>query len=290
MNKRLLFLLFTCLIFSQTATSQTMIEDGKVWISQLVGPTVDGDYALHICGDTILNNMNYKKAYYVDIGNDRYFGGFREVGNKVYFQEEQNPEILLYDFDLEIQDTFQLIIAPGAPSIDFVLESIQMETIQGIEMEVYNFANEQKWVRHIGSMDGLYYIGFGVAQALGSYAENGNILWCEEFFFSQSCNEYYQSIDECFTTSTADLNAYQELTYYPNPTSSTLTIDLEDLDQQGKLTISIWDLGKRRINHFQSTYSPRLEIDLTHFSKGVYFISLENSQGITIGTFKAVKM
>ena len=105
--------LLTCLVFTiclptQSQTSQleyrSFAQDGKIWEAQ-VGLIMENLYGNFIDGDTIINNVTWKKVYnYVGWPETgyTYYAAIRDEEKKVYAiaKGSQRPR-LLYDFNLQ---------------------------------------------------------------------------------------------------------------------------------------------------------------------------------------------
>ena len=106
-------LLTVCLVFTtclptQSQTSQIeyrpFAQDGKIWEAQ-VGWIMENLYGNFIDGDTLINNVTWKKVYNYAGWPEKgctYYAAIRDEGKKVYAiaKDSQKPR-LLYDFNLQ---------------------------------------------------------------------------------------------------------------------------------------------------------------------------------------------
>ena len=113
--KKLTFLLILLLIsiFSNSQTYYTFPDSNAIW-SQVSKNIYDGTIHKHrfgLYGDTIINSKTYSKIYSLYDStlihpNSTYYAAIREDSLKrVYILFVGFPEILLYDFSLNIGDT-----------------------------------------------------------------------------------------------------------------------------------------------------------------------------------------
>lgn len=76
-------------------------------------------------------------------------------------------------------------------------------------------------------------------------------------------------------------NTPKELTIFPNPASTNLTIEMEDLfESTHELQLTIFDvLGKVILSNKVATSTKQLQVDIQMIPEGVYLIELDNTQG-----------
>ena len=76
---------------------------------------------------------------------------------------------------------------------------------------------------------------------------------------------------------------------YPNPVASIVNVVIKS-PTESKLSLSLTD-SRGQLVYSYSTYSKGspLKMDMSRFASGVYILTLVNSSGNTIGTYKIVK-
>ncbi len=74
---------------------------------------------------------------------------------------------------------------------------------------------------------------------------------------------------------------------YPNPTNNNLFIDFESLDS--RVTISLYNSVGQQVGQIQNTEEPRLMVDLSNLSSGVYLIKIEDLTNKEIYFEKVIK-
>ena len=118
-----------------------------------------------IGGDTIINEKNYKHLLASNDSLKLHWtqnGAIREEEMKVYYFNNSN-EILLYDFDININDTISLL--RNGTNVNYVLDSIGFYTTEINELKAFyysTFTNKNPewkineiWLEGIGSLNGL---------------------------------------------------------------------------------------------------------------------------------------
>ena len=161
--KKNIILLIILILSVQGLMSQNYIPiaiEGAHWVIRYdeiesIQP-VDDLWEYHITGDTIINDLSYKKVLKRDLvvtqngppfeaeGPYELYGVIRDdsIGRKVYaikystFDEcPENQEYLLYDFSKNIGDTLNLCIIPDWN--EFVIDDIYSQEVLGFNTRVY---------------------------------------------------------------------------------------------------------------------------------------------------------
>ena len=145
---------------------RAFLEEGKVWAYHYYNDMTGKDFyeTIKVDGDTIIGGMSYKKIVDVATGNYRY--GMREDGRKVYCiyaNYESNGEKLIYDFGLNVGDTFKLYDADETvdPASRATVVSVDTIVVGNRAFRVMDVRpNDQLgssnwWVEGIGGMHGI---------------------------------------------------------------------------------------------------------------------------------------
>ena len=96
-------------IFQDNDDYRPFVEEGKVWTYHYYNDMTGKDFyeSLMVSGDTVVDDKSYKKI--VDVATGRVYCALREEGRKVYVNyPNHSGESLLYDFGLNVGDTFPL--------------------------------------------------------------------------------------------------------------------------------------------------------------------------------------
>ncbi len=135
---------------------------------------------------------------------------------------------------------------------------------------------------HIYSVPGYYNICLTVAYADGCYAH-----------FCDSSTYVFKTETEMITINVVNQlpNAINEaevftFTLYPNPASTTLTITTEQ--QTGKAQLNIYNTQGQLV--LSSTFDIQHSVlDISSFPCGIYYLTLQNEEGVTTKKFEVVK-
>lgn len=180
MRKGLLFMLlvFLPLLSNGQEIYRPFLEEGKVWTYHYYNDHTGKDFyeSLTVDGDTIIGDKSYKRI--VDVATESYQYGMREDGRKVYCiyaHYESNGEKLIYDFGLNVGDTFKLYDADETvdPSSRATVVSVDTIVVGNRAFRVMNIRPKDMmgwsnwWIEGIGSM---YYLTSNYLSVGNNYA------------------------------------------------------------------------------------------------------------------------
>ncbi len=273
----IVLLLFLNGLAVSSIQAQELVKDGNQWnIATL--PTFEPNtstYSYLIEGDTIFDDLTYKKVYSTtdSLGNNWVLSNnyLRENQHqKVYLKQNDGEEILLYDFSLNLGDTFQINQIPCQ------LKVVEIDTIKlnneelrkRMRLELLDFPEwgSTYWIEGIGSLQGVfnyyYFCTTDYSDKLLCHYLDGTLL-------------YPENPPSCFITSATSINKLDQLKLYPNPTSNIIYIEANDLivNQFQIYTTTGVKLKEGQL-HFQNE---RGSIDLSEFKQGAYILLLLNS-------------
>lgn len=258
--------------------SQTLVQDNKIW-NVVNCIALGGCYteSFTVNEDTIIDQINYKKLLRTTdttLTNWNYYGALREVDNKVFlYYPNSSAEILLYDFNLSVGDTFSSFYY-DCP-IELVLQDIDTITLlNGEQREKYIFHNNEQWIKGIGSLNGLIYVG---------------VYWCiADLYYELSCcfengEQIFQSdnYESCFVISVGinEKKNHVKHKVYPNPFSNSTILRFDYLESQNYVLHIINQHGQI-IQTINNVTSGEIEINKGRMNKGVYYYRLENEKEI----------
>lgn len=152
MKKSVLMILLSLLsltTYAQNDNGQLVIE-GKTWtiFHYPLSKQYQYTYRMQLKGDTAINEVTYKKLY----EGSTYVGALREDGDKVYYRENNCNEVCLYDFSLNVGDSF----TDAGGSGNWTVVSKENKEYFGQERVTLVLNSENgsntEWVRGIGSL------------------------------------------------------------------------------------------------------------------------------------------
>ncbi len=258
------------LLIGVQAQSQLLVREGNQW-NTVVWPTFNpntSSYREKIGEDTIINNLVYHKVY---TSNDKQETNWKfnyeyirqDSMKRVYSKSWNKEEVLLYDFSLELNDTF--FFKNYCDQVVTEIDSIQLnngEFRKRMKMVQTNqFGDFHYWIEGVGStLTMLNYVGF----CLTDFSLE---LLC---FYSDGELLYPESPPSCFITATDDPNIPSQFDIYPNPFTTEFTI-LSDLAIVQRFTLV--NLLGHIVLEGEIT-QPNQLVECTHLPSGYYILSL----------------
>jgi hypothetical protein len=275
--------------FAAHSQYKPFLAQGSNWYNYLIGFGVNENGHSSIVTDSTINNLTYKL---IDVyGNSQEFCLMREDTStrKVYILDQAGAEILAYDFNLQLGDTFnaQAIGDPGLAPHTLTLDSItstvtipgglQTAVVYHSSPRVFylsrpNDPNPVIWVEGIGSISGFYAF-------YRTYYDTG-ILLCH--YFGASQQDYHNSFfsqDSLNCEGILNLgmvsNPILDLQYsiYPNPATSKITIDVTLLGGNEPITMQIVDILGRTV-HSESIQlqTSSYTVNTSEWKPGIYSV------------------
>jgi hypothetical protein len=236
------------------------------------------EYGNYISGDTVVNDISYKKLVTYNISRTEWQSGepqnpncfiadtslflnclIRQVDDKVFVKYGLSDETLMYDYDLQIND-----ILPSTsvhPQTDLVVTAIDSILIQGEYRKTFQIEGSAQFtlIEGIGTNFGFLESVLPTLECSYSflcYWENGAPVYIN--LDSQACNQVVGLKDLPETT----------LKIYPNPSENFATI------LGAKKILSIVDFsGKNLVNYASSNdLNGTIHLNLSLFDSGIYLI------------------
>ena len=210
---------FACFVFcfawqakAQT-TNNTIVNDNSSWavlhynpyplMEEL--PTYVGTSYIYFEGDSVFNDLIYKKVYSSDRLHEKggYNGLIRENDKKTYFiPKNSNEECLIYDFSLEHGTLYEDYSLESGYSMGPLLVGVDSIDINGSLKKRIRFSllNEQiveTWIEGVGSLSGILYPTSG-----WFYSGGKSDLLC---YYQYNDLIYKNYLPECYYDNLEDL-------------------------------------------------------------------------------------
>ena len=263
-------------------------------------------YSNYLTGENpryIVYNVNGKeiqiegKTYtQIEGGEKGFIEGIREENKKIFAYIPYLGEHILYDFNLEIGDTifysigtelsfrdgwkyhnhehYAVVIEKGQTTLKngYVRNTLYIKKEGG----VYNYYSYSLWIEGIGeiSRTGLLDpLDIGIRFLNGDSYDLGCIYNC--FYYSIGCVIYYSSGDcPCSPVNIFEKEKNKK-TFFPNPNNGKLSVVSIGCKMEN---IEIFDvLGRKQIIKEKKLKTDGIiEVDISHFETGIYFLKINN--------------
>lgn len=293
----LCFLLITH--FAQSQIAQPFPDSAASWVITEGGGSSGqwqyGNYRYFCNGDTSINGMSYKLLKFssnldpTDTMSSSIVGYYRIDGLKVFYLQDSSfinssgtmynssffntgQEILLYDFGIQIGDTFLL-----SDSINFGMQYTativltQIDTIQlsGEPVRRFNFSSPI-----LSCFSTQYYCWYeGIGSTYGFFPnffcfENGMFFDC---FHENNIDYVFYLLpgDDCMniTLGENNLSKVNPISIYPNPSNGLINIKSDFYDNDAMVT----DLTGKWISSLSISIGNNF-VNIQHLSPGLYFL------------------
>lgn len=237
---------------------------------------VDGLWEYYSSGDTLIDDLNYKKIFIRNLvvtqngppfqAEDSYqlFGLIRDDTSlrKVYAIQvlenyntcPLNEEYLLFDFSLNVGDTAELCLL--TEYFDFIVQDIYSMNVMGFTTRI--FVGFDTFYEGMGSNYGLFEEMFAPFKGSSRYVYHTFL-------------DYYCRESPCdLLVSANNITKSQILEIFPNPTSQTIYIKYNKSEKIN--SVSIYNiLGQKKIQINRDIN----QIDISALENGIYIIEIK---------------
>ncbi|MBI4647899.1 MAG: T9SS type A sorting domain-containing protein [Bacteroidia bacterium] len=270
-----------------------IVDYNKRWLSLetcIWGPNpILNPYYIDFFDDTIINSETYLKVYKcVDTSllEWNHIGFIRENTEKKIFYKSKlsNEEGLLYDFNVEIGDTINVINTflnnLFHPLIVLNIDSILINNVYRKRISFTNSFNNESWTEGIGSTLGILNSSFadtsGCSYELICHLENDSLLYLNPNYSSCNILDITNSIKK-------KLNNKNIFKIYPNPITENSVI-ISGLNN--KALMKVYNINGKIIKTYKIQGNQTINIGRDKFSSGFYFYKvIMDNQLITCGKF-----
>ncbi len=261
-------------------------------------------------GDSLKNGIIYHKLYGVFSGTNSpaFFCFYREFSKKIYFKYplgtifgNDTSEFVLYDFNLNVGDTFTIKTpTAGYGALATIpkmrLNSISTTTVPYITglHTAYTFTSASGYTPYGLNLFITWYQGIGANQGFLynlAYA-SWPILTPPSYPYTYNLSCFYKSNSfifnpSCLVTSVEEnlKKKKNKINIFPNPTTGNFIIKLntkDEINNQIELTTILGELVLKKEITTNET-----QIDINNFANGVYFLKMNNNDGVFV--YKLIK-
>ncbi len=254
-------------------------------------------------GDTIINELEYTKLLYHNFIPEftpdslEYVAALREdtINKKVFFiRKNYNTEVLLYDFSLNVGETYHVQsslfnfsgptkyehkVNPRYLYVSRVTDSI----IGGKSRKVLVMANqysydiEDYFIEGIGSRFGIIYAGYEIEfdrenPFLLCLHENNTLTYQQDFFS-------ISQVDPCYSIPATNVDETTNNNLELTISSTLIDEKLSILSNTPLNEITILNLNGRIVYQYRSSENiTQLSLNVAHWDSGLYIVRAGNSQ------------
>lgn len=302
----ILLIVFISLNISKAQQYFSFPSSNAVWnVLQLQGTSDSMEYnTIHyaLFGDTMINLLNYHKIFInngisdstIELNsiNTIYCGAIREeplIKTIYYIPKDSLHEVLLYDFNLNTNDTIiintkwgeNIVVCNGTDSININNQYRKRYFLWSVTTWTF-----EQWIEGIGSTkDPLfpYYFltSYPKCNELLCFSHFNNLIYQMQFtmdcfiplnLFNSGCYKngvYITNIEKNCT------NSQSNIIIYPNPIVDNITIKTLELQNY---FLSINNVQGKEIFQKSITQNTTKMIDLSLLENGIYFLIIKNDK------------
>lgn len=284
----IMFLLITACTSSIFA--QTWLAEGQTWQYEVLGGWNFDDWGLHtmqVEGDTVIHDKLCKKVVHYPLDSGPIVRFAYEENGQVFVYYGSSPYFIkIYDFNLEIGDTVQLI---GIGKYE-ILEIGLMEI--GNSMRKFQYV-KYFWNNTFISSTKLLIEGIGLVDN----PMQGGLLDCSYFFLENSfCDEAfdgwsiyfrcfqdgdfsYRPFNDCtLSDAPSPISEPSQMAISPNPANQSFTVKING--QTGYGRIELLNTTGQIVRHQPVVdIINTLELSVSDLPNGIYFVRLTNERG-----------
>lgn len=246
------------------------------------------EYVYYTFGDSTINNVSYKKIFKhgtyaknwydsppvpswcdTSMTFDFFITLVRQENKKIFIHHENEPEELLYDFELKVGDTLPLTWNQFNEEI--IVTSIDSLQVGNEYRRIFNLTNQYP----SELIEGIGHNG-GFLEPFQTSLDCGFQLKC----FALNDTTYYPNFNApCdLTVSIKPTLSQETFKYYPNPVTTELSIE-KDFSESIEQVISYNTIGQKKVLSFRQVGENMIIIDCSGLGKGIYLIQvIENGK------------
>ena len=291
MKRFLLVLLLVALSGSaQAQTYYPFATDSASWSVDYMamgqwGQTIHVPRLYYLDGDTVIGTTSYSKMCFV-YDSLPYAQSSCSIplallrdSNKIIYCRYQfnvngglNTEFVLYDFNLNLGDTFK--IAGGMGVDDFVVNTIDSEFTSTGYRKAWNLQKVGGWSTSL--YDLRWVEGIGDIQNGVLYVEVPWVdWWCQGWCYKEWQTLIWHWINgPCFNTAISELNNAETFTLVNNPNQQFIELHF---GKQAQRVIDFYDSSGKLLLTTNCS-SDLLKIETSKFKKGIYLVRISENE------------
>jgi hypothetical protein len=248
---------------------------------------LNSDYLLTGGFGSDMNEINSGASYInsLDLAFQKYhkdstFTPFPNINNYInYTGKDDTSEVHAFQTSLDFVDKNNIYL--GGTSNAYRQYSPYLEPLGFHNNDSYFFVNcydstgSKKWDLYVESNFHDYMMG------LKATSDGGVLLYGSRYNYTQNINKRNVLImkikNNDFVNYTSKIVTNQLIKIYPNPSSSIITVELNN---NMSANFIVYNLQGQVINHInKQENSSIIKIDISDYINGIYFIKVINSQG-----------
>ena len=290
-----LFSIIACLLLAATLSAQTYPypQPGTMQGINFIGNFFSSPYntSRMYVGDTIMCGYTYGIlcGLSFECGTGSYNHFFRDDGGKIYYLIAScvNAEVLYYDFNLVVGDTFIVQTTFGGQAVVDSVGTMTMlngQTRKYIRLIGVGNGTAFEWVEGIGDLE-RGFLGNadfeGGHDVLACHKDASGLLWVNPSY-NFDCDSLL--LNTPIPVGISELQVL-EIDIYPNPSTGTFSVELKlerTLDIELEVVNAIGQVvySEEIIDRTDNLYQKQL--DLSMEPAGIYYVKIKTDEGVAV--------
>ncbi len=154
-------------------------------------------------------------------------------------------------------------------------EGIELTSYMGADDEGVKFRADTMWT-----------VNWGAAEfPAGSGTQDGPNIQCLEGTYNITFNDVSGEYVFVESSSTNNLVKPEEITVFPNPTSSDLTVDLSRLNATGEISVRVFSAQGTMISDVKTEANDQIQVKTSSLETGMYYLSIQGENFLVSKNF-----
>jgi len=261
-----------------------MMHPGAIWYYQ--NPNADGGIIKESYIRFNLGSGMLRTEKYLDLRDDFIYEDNNRINfyvtddNRQYYWLSDGDSILVYDFNLELGDTFESAYTPHKLT---VIETDTMRLTNKAKRQYWVLACEDNpentltWIEGIGTYHGMLWPSDFCS---GDYGEE--LLNC--YYLNEQFYHINPAVPHCSATGLVNVEDHEitPLIIYPNPAVDVLQVVLPD---SGIYSYRVMSMDGAAIFAGVSDDTSQLDVNISNLESGMYLITLRKDEQSYVSKF-----
>lgn len=268
-------------------SSQQLVLDGNQWNIASHGTFVPNttSFVITLGEEITIDSLTFHKVYVSlsETGEDKTFTGdlLREDNSVVYHRRTDEPERVLYNFQLEPNDVIVLDEILDCTARLIRIDTVYLRNSEPRKRFHFILTNDPHprefiWIEGIGNEKSLLFPG------VFCYVDLEYELLC---FYSDGELLYPENPISCFIVDTDEPSENNYIRIQPNPFSQSIHFFSNGLTL---IKLLIFDVSGRLVFQEDNIHQESYKADLSLLAKGMYFAIIEDSSHL-VSQYKILK-
>ena len=262
---------------------------GGTGLDESMSIAVDASGNTYLAGYFSSFSLNFGSTTLTSLGNEDVFLAKYDANGNVVWAKKAGGTYDDRTNSVAVDASGNSYVAGYFSSSNITFGSLTLTNAGGDDLFIakYNTAGNVVWAKSAGSLYGDYaqsftVDGFGDIYITGTFCTDTLIFGSTTLTSAGACDIYLAKLNN-----DVGINEFHKplnISVYPIPASDKLTIDIQEINEFHKATVSFYDIQGQLLLQ-QTIKQSQIEINISSFAKGVYIIKVHNDNNIMVSKF-----